>query len=234
MKNFIIFSTLVVIVVINFTGCGKAQERPSKPNKAIASQVVAIDGLVDITKAEHQDSEENIAFKKKLISKLDSADKRAYAEGLMAQNKLVYMLMDKKVLLLEFVAAEQNKHITVSEKANGSAEIASATTEIEVTESSSATTEVADGSQNEVKLFTFDALMAMKSGKAQEWSKVTVRSENRFAILAEIAIQTGILENERTDYNEKKSVLALTETSLDQAQVLILKKEIKAEVKAAN
>ena len=215
MKNLIIFSMLAVMAVINFSGCGKAQERPSKPNKKIEAQVTAIDGLVDITKAEHQNSEENLAFKKQLIAKLDSADKRTYAESLLAQNKLVFMLMNEKVLLLEFVAAQQNKHISTSSKID----------------SASATAEVA--ATTDVKLYTYDALMAMKNGQAQEWSKVTLPSENRFAILAEIGIQTGILENETTDYNEKKSVLKLTETSLDQARFLILKSEIKAESKDA-
>ena len=46
-------------------------------------------------------------------------------------------------------------------------------------------------------------------------------------VLSEIAMQTGILENEKTDYNEKKSTLGLTETELSQAQVLVLKSEIK-------
>ena len=226
MKNLIIFSMLAVMVVINFSGCGKAQERPAQLNKEIKNQIVAIDGLVDITKAEHQNSEENIAFKKKLIAKLDSAERRTYAESLMAQNKLVYMLMNGKIILLEYVAGEQNKHITVSSKVDSASatETVSATAQI-----ASATVEVAaEEVQSETKLYTFEALMLMKNGKAQEWSKVSQPSENRFAILAEFEIQTGILENETTVYNEKKSVLKLTETSLEQAQFLILKSEIKA------
>lgn len=215
MKNLIIFSMLAVMVIINFSGCGKAEERPSEPNKKIAGQVIAIDGLVDITKAEHQNSDENTAFKKQLIAKLDSAEKRTFAESLMAQNKLVFMLMDEKILLLEFVAAQQNKHITATTQV---ADAASETLEI-------STEQVAQP----VKLYTFDALIAMKTGENQTWSKLSVASQNRFAILAEIGIQTGVLENETTDYNEKKSTLKLTETSLDQAQFLILKSEIKAE-----
>ena len=191
MKNLIIFSMLAVMVIINFSGCGKAEERPSEPNKQIAGQVIAIDGLVDITKAEHQNSDENIAFKKQLIAKLDSVEKRAQAESLLAQNKFAFMLMDEKILLLEL-----------------------------------ATEAVAQP----VKLYTFDALIAIKTGEDQTWSKLSVPSQNQFAILAEIGIQTGVLENETTDYNEKKSILKLTETSLGQAQFLILKSEIKAEI----
>lgn len=48
-------------------------------------------------------------------------------------------------------------------------------------------------------------------------------------IIAEIAISTGILENETTDYNEKKSILKLTETELAHAEYLLLKAEIKTE-----
>ncbi|AZZ37417.1 hypothetical protein CIK05_11635 [Bdellovibrio sp. qaytius] len=223
MKNLMIFSTLAIMVVINFSGCGKAQERPSKPNKAIATQVVAIDGLVDITKDEHQNSPENIAFKKQLIAKIDDVDKRTYAEGLLAQNRLVYMLMNKKALVLEFIPATQNKHISMKTEITSSATAVSATTEVV-----SATATVSD-----VVLYTFDALIAMKNGQAManEWSKPV--AQNQFAILSEIEIQTGILENEKTDYDEKKSTLTLTETSLEQAQFLILKSELKSEIKAS-
>ena len=210
MKNLIIFSMLAVMVVINFTGCGKAQERTFKPNKKIDGQVIAISGLADITQAENQNSEENIAFKKKLIAKLDTEEKRTQATQLLSQNKLGYIVMDKKVLLLEFVPAQTNKHISASVKV----EAASATTE--VTE----TTEVA--AVSETKLYSTSDLVAMKSGQEQT-SKISVESENKFAILAEIAAQVGILENETTDYNEKKSTLKFTETSLEQAQVLMLK-----------
>lgn len=207
MKNLIIFSTLMVMAIINFTGCGKAQERPSKPNKKIASQVVAIDGLVDITKAEHQNSSENIAFKKMLIAKLDSAEKREQAESLLAQNKLAYMLMEEKVILLEHSPATIHKHASVS---------VSATVEASA------------------KLYTYEALIALKEARTEEvqWSKVTLPSQNLFAIIAEIGMQTGVLEHERTDYDEKKSTMKLTETSLDQARVLLLKSEIKAEATA--
>lgn len=220
MKNLIIFSTLAVMAVINFTGCGKAQERPAKPNSKIAGQVVAIDGLVDITKAEHQNSAENIAFKKALIAKLDSAEKREQAESLLAQNKLVYMLMESKVILLEHMPAAVNKHASVSVSAT--------------VETASETVEVAAEEKQETasaKLYTYDALIALKEGRAEEaqWSKVALPSQNLFAIIAEIGMQTGILENERTDYDEKKSTLKLTETSLDQARVLLLKSEIKAD-----
>ena len=221
MKNLIIFSMLAVMVVINFTGCGKAQERSFKPNKKIEGQVIAISGLADITQAENQNSEENITFKKKLIAKLDTEEKRTQATQLLAQNKLGYIVMDKKVLLLEFVPANSNKHISASvktETVSETAEVASATTE--VTEATSETVEVAVVS--ETKLYSTSALVAMKSGQEVN-SKVSVEAENQFAILAEIAAQVGILENETTDYNEKKSTLKFTETSLDQAQVLMLK-----------
>ena len=205
MKNFIIFSMLAVMVVINFTGCGKAQERTFKPNKKIEGQVIEISALADITQAENQNSEENIAFKKKLIAKLDSEEKRTHATQLLAQNKLGYIVMDKKILLLEFVPANSNKHISAAVK----------------TETASATTEVTEPT-SETKLYSTSALVAMKSGQ-EVTSKVSVESENQFAILAEIGAQVGILENETTDYNEKKSTLKFTETSLDQAQVLMLK-----------
>jgi len=182
MKNLIIFSTLVVMAVINFTGCGKAQERPPKPNKKIAGQVVAIDGLIDITKSEHQNSPENISFKKMLIAKLASAEKREQAESLLTQNKLVYMLMEKKVILLEYVPATINKHASTS---------VSATVET----ADEATTTAA------VKLYTYEALVALKAGRTEEaaWSKVSLPSQNQFVILAEIGMQTGVLENEKTD-----------------------------------
>ncbi len=209
MKNLIIFSTLVVMAVINFTGCGKAQERPAKPNKKIASQVVAIDGLIDITKTEQQNSPENISFKKRLIAKLETAEKREQAENLLAQNKLVYMLMEGKVILLEYMPATTNKHASAS---------VSATIEIAADEATAA-----------VKLYTYESLMALKAGRTEEavWSKVSLPSQNHFMILAEIGMQTGVLENETTDYDEKKSTLKLTETSLEQAQVLLLQAELK-------
>lgn len=202
MKNLIIFSMLAVMVVINFSGCGKAQERPSKPNKTIEGQVIEISGLADITQAENQNSKENISFKKKLIAKLVTEEKRVYAKQLLSQKKLGYIVVGKKVLLLEFVPANSNKHITASVKV----EAASATTEL-----------------TETNLYSVSTLVAMKNGQAEEASKVAVESENKFAILAEIGVQAGVLENETTDYNEKKSTLKFTETSLDQAQVLIIK-----------
>lgn len=202
MKNLIIFSMLAVMVVINFSGCGKAQERPSKPNKTIEGQVIEISGLADITQAENQNSKENISFKKKLIAKLVTEEKRVYAKQLLSQKKLGYIVVGKKVLLLEFVPANSNKHITASVKV----EAASATTEL-----------------TETNLYSVSTLVAMKNGQVEEASKVAVEPENKFAILAEIGVQAGVLENETTDYNEKKSTLKFTETSLDQAQVLIIK-----------
>lgn len=216
MKNLIIFSTLVVMAVINFTGCGKAQERPAKPNKEIAGQVVAIDGLIDITKAEQQNSPENISFKKRLIAKLETAEKRAQAEDLLAQNRLVYMLMEGKVVVLEFIPATTNKHATASV----SATVAASETVAVAADQAQAT--------STAKLYTYEALMALKAGHTEEatWAKVTLASQNHFVILAEIGMQTGILENETTDYDEKKSTLKLTETSLEQAQVLLLQAEL--------
>lgn len=207
MKNLIIFSMLIVMTVINFSGCGKAQERPAKVNKNIANKVIQIDSLSDITTAERQDSPENISFKKSLIAKMDES-KRGQANLLLAQNRLVYMLMDGKVVVLEFIPSTMNKHAT-----------ASATAEIAVSVAATG-------------LHTFESLMAMKAGRRIEENeslKTATWSQNHFAIIAEIEIQTGVLVNERTDYNEKKSTLTLSETSLAQAQVLILKSEIKAQ-----
>lgn len=213
MKNLIIFSTLVVMAVINFTGCSKAQERPAKLNNDIAGKVVQIDSLTDITKAERQDTPENVAFKKQLIAKMDES-KRDNANLLLAQNRLVYMLMDSKIVVLEFIPSSSNKH----------AKTASTSTTAAVS-----STDTAEEQVVEVKtLHTYESLMAYKEGRTAEIAslKTSTWSQNHFVIIAEIEIQTGVLTNERTDYNEKKSILGLTETPLAQAQVLILNSEI--------
>lgn len=222
MKNLIIFSMLTVMAVINFSGCGKAQERPTKLSKKISGEVVELKELADITKDERQDSPENMAFKRRLISKIEDPAKREQAELLLSQNRLVYMLMDGKAVVLEFIPSMMNKH-------------AEATPLTEATATSETTT-VAKVSVLEIKkLHTFESLMAMKDGRNSneiETLKASTWSQNHFAVLSEIEIQTGVLENERTDYNEKKSTLGLTETSLAEAQVLILKSEIKTEAPA--
>jgi hypothetical protein len=231
MKNLIIFSILATMAVVNFSGCGKAQERPAKVSTKISGEVVELNDLADITVAERQDSPENVAFKKQLISKIENAEQREIAESLLAQNRLVYMFMEGKVVLLEHIPSSSNKHAApVSTDA--------------ATEATSETVAVAQQEQPVVKvqviqtrkLHTYESLMAMKEGRNTEEVealKVSNWSQNHFAVLAEIGIQTGILENERTDYNEKKSTLGLTETPLAQAQVVILKSEIKAETVAS-
>lgn len=220
MKNLIIFSMLTVLAVMNFSGCGKAQERPTKLSKKISGEVVELNEIADITKDERQDSPENMAFKRQLVSKIEDPQKREQAEVLLSQNRLVYMLMDGKAVVLEFIPSMVNKHAEA--------------TPVSETEATKATDEaVAKVSILQVKkLHTFESLMAMKDGRNSneiETLKASSWSQNHFAVLSEIAIQTGVLENERTDYNEKKSTLGLTETTLAEAQVLILKSEIKAE-----
>lgn len=240
MRNLIIFSMLAVMVVINFSGCGKAEQRPTKLSKKISGDVIQMSDLSDITQAERQDSPENVAFKKQLVSKIEDSSKRDQATSLLAQNRLVYMFMEGKVVLLEFMPSTVNKHATASTKveistsgaatASEGAIAASATTSVSATAAVSETTDANE--IVEVKtLHTFASLMALKEGRTAdiESIKVSTWSQNHFSILAEIEMQTGILENERTDYNEKKSTLGLTETSLAEAQVLILKSEIKTE-----
>lgn len=223
MKNLIIFSMLTVMAVINFSGCGKAQERPTKLSKKISGEVVELKELADITKDERQDSPENMAFKRQLISKIEDPAKREQAELLLSQNRLVYMLMDGKAVVLEFIPSMMNKHAEATPLTEAAA--------------TSETTTVAKVSVLETKkLHTFESLMAMKDGRNSneiETLKASTWSQNHFAVLSEIEIQTGVLENERTDYNEKKSTLGLTETSLAEAHVLILKSEVKAEAAAA-
>lgn len=211
MKNLIIFSMLAVMVVINFSGCGKAEQRPTKLSKKISGQVVDMNELSDITKAERQDSPENTVFKRQLISKIEDPAKRQQAEVLLSQNRLVYIFMEGKVVVLEFVPSVMNKHAAV--------------TTASPTATASETVQTI-----EEKIHTFESLMAMKEGRDEneiKTLKTSTWSQNHFTVLSEIAMQTGILENERTDYNEKKSTLGLTETPLAQAQVLILKSEIK-------
>ncbi|MCM2353937.1 MAG: hypothetical protein NDI63_10015 [Pseudobdellovibrio sp.] len=214
MKNLIIFSMLTVMAVMNFSGCGKAQERPTKLSKKISGDVVELKELADITKDERQDSPENMAFKRQLVNKIEAPAKREQAELLLSQNRLVYMLMDGKAVVLEFIPSMMNKH-------------AEATPVAETAAASETTTASAT-------VHTYESLMAMKDGRTSEIEtlKASIWSQNHFAVLSEIEIQTGILENERTDYDEKKSTLGLTETSLAEAQVLILKSEIKAETAA--
>ncbi len=233
MKNLIIFSMLTVLAVMNFSGCGKAQERPTKLSKKISGEVIQLNELADITKDDRQDSPENMAFKRQLVSKIEDPAKREQAELLLSQNRLVYMLMDGKVVVLEWVPPMTNKHAEATP--------VSATVTASETATVSATAEISDEGAAKVsvlqvkKLHTYDSLMAMKDGRSTteiETLKASTWSQNHFAVLSEIEIQTGILENERTDYNEKKSTLGLTETSLAQAQVLILKSEIKAETAA--
>lgn len=220
MKNLIIFSVLATMAVVNFSGCGKAQERPAKVSKKISGEVIELNNLADITVAERQDSPENVAFKKQLINKIENAEQREIAESLLAQNRLVYMFMEGKVVLLEHIPPSANKH--------------AAPVSAETTDTASAAIKVQVIQTR--KLHTFDSLMAMKEGRHSEEVealKVSNWSQNHFAILAEIGMQTGILDFERTDYNEKKSTLGLTETPLTQAQVIILKSEIKAEAAAS-
>jgi hypothetical protein len=222
---------LTVMVVINFAGCGEAQQRPAKLNQKISGEVIEMTDLSDITQAERQDSPENVAFKRQLISKIEDADKRDQANLLLAQNRLVYMFMEGKVVVLEFIPATSNKHAAAVSSTVEISNTASAAITALTTNSASAAIEAGvDETVIEVKtLHTFDSLMALKEGRDSEIQsiKVSTWSQNHFSILTEIAVQTGILENEKTDYNEKKSTLALTETPLAQAQVLILKSEIK-------
>lgn len=226
MRNLIIFSMLAVMSVINFTGCGKAQERPTKMGKTLAaSEVVDMKTLADITSTEDQNSAENIAFKKQLIAKIEDSEKCDKATLLLEQNRLVYMMMEGKIVLLEFIPATVNKHAvaTVSSTVTTSSTAASSSTDA-VTEALQS-----DDVVKVAELHTYESLMAVKEGRTDKVAalKVSTWSQNHFIILTEIGIQTGVLENERTDYNEKKSTLGLTETTLSEAKILILKSEIK-------
>lgn len=232
MKNLIIFAMLTMIAVMNFSGCGKAEQRPAKLSKKISGDVVNLNGLVDITKDERQDSPENTAFKRQLIAKMEDPTQREQAELLLSQNRLVYMLMDGKAVVLEFIPSNANKHAAPAEQTEAATSVSSTAV--------TSTTEVSEAVMKvqvlEVKkLHTYESLMAMKDGRDSnevEVLKTSTWSQNHFAVLAEIEMQTGILENERTDYNEKKSILGLTETPLNQAQVLVLKSEIKVKADA--
>lgn len=163
MRNLIIFSLLAVLIIINFSGCGKAQERPVKLNKELSGKVISLKDLDDGSQNNLQDTPENLSFKRQLISKIEDADKRIQAELLLSQNRLVYQLSDGKASLFEI---------------------------------------------SDIK-------------SSNTWA------EKKYSLFAEIEIQTGLLENETTDYNEKKSTLTLTTTPLSEAQVLIIKSEIK-------
>lgn len=221
MKNLIIFSMLTVMVVINFTGCGKAQERPAKVSNKISGTVIEMENLADITTTQGEDSQENIAFKRQLIGKIEDSKKRDEASLLLEQSRLTYMFMEGKIVLLEFIPATTNKHaVAVSTSATATV------SPTDIAEEAANAEEVVDVTP----LHTYESLVAMKEGRTDQVAalKVSTWSQNRFVVLAEIGMQTGILENERTEYNEKKSTLGLTETPLAQAKILILKSEITA------
>lgn len=152
MKHLFIFSTLVIMVVIQFSGCGKAKERPAVVQNEIADKVFPISKITEESQSQEGFSEENIKLKNKLIAKLDSEEKQNYATHLMSLNKLGLIFLDNKVSLVEYT----------SEK----------------------------------------------------------RSD--FEVLSEFPAKFGVLENELTDYNEKKSVLIFKETNSETAEVIFI------------
>lgn len=202
MKNVILFSILFGMVLINYSSCQKPPERQATVDKKIASDIVNASELADATTDQANNTEANTAFMKKAIAKITDLEAQKNMLALLEKNKLDFVLLNDQVDLLEIKTTKGENLHTVESLMKLK----------KLSETTDPTTQAA------LKIEIENSLAA----------PATV--EIYFSILAKISIKTGILENDTTDYNEKKSILKLTETTATEATHLILNEEIKADV----
>lgn len=228
MKKNIILTSLVLGICtasLLLTSCNKPTERPSAINPGVAANLFALKDLSEITnKAALYNGSDSTEAE---VMKMDGSLKLLKIEG-------------RSQDLLNLVKNESTKKELDTQLKNGAVAVVVLDTEIKILKIVKETHSNLDNLNltslaylSKLKKLVLTSDKAQQTGLANELESlknVAPADLNETFGLSQIAAikitKHGFLDNEKTDYNEKKSVINLVETSFEKSTHIIVGGEI--------
>jgi len=251
-KHLLLASTLLV-----FAACNKPTDRPAVVNSKIASKVFAISELPEITsskKAILVSGGENADIKKMdaslkqtkiegkadaIIKKITSEAPKADLEKHLKSGAVAFVILKDQIKVLKIVA-----DATAPQSSSEAA--LQASSEAALQDNTEAAPQAIEAAGPAQELLTMKYLSKLKehakasdarAQAAMEGELAQAKAERPsqigetygFIEVASIKVEKfGVLDNERTDYGEKKSLLNVIDTTFELATHLLVGDEIKA------
>ncbi|MFN3454362.1 MAG: hypothetical protein ACK41T_05325 [Pseudobdellovibrio sp.] len=205
---------LPLLIAVAISACQKPAERTAVVDKKIADKIIPISDLQDVTSADyHNKAQESRGFLTEAIEKISDEAKKAELKNLLQADQLTFLVANvgdsKKLLILKILNADEAAQLEQIKSNVDNFLETNAANKIDT-------------------VYAIEDLTNLKNNQALEKRRENSISPFRFKVVAELKIKVGILENALTDYNEKKSVLTLTETDLSQAKYILVENEIKS------
>ena len=205
--------TLITLAALSFLfistqGCQKAAERPAKVNAKISND------LIDITKTADVNSQgrfqpdaqmNNSVLLDKAISKVSDEALKADLIQSKERGQLTFKIEENKVVLIKIMHKSEVKEEDIRGKAYYTV----------------LTLKTEQLSQKFTVLTTAVSSAESVSATAQIDTK-NPEADLLFIVMVTVGFKSGVLEHEKTDYNEKKSILNLEEKPLNESTHIIL------------
>ncbi len=226
--------TLAAIAALSFLfistqGCQKAAERPAKVNPKISNELIDITKVADVTSEgsfQPEAQANNSALLDKAISKVADENLKNELTQLKNQGQLTFKIEENKLILLKVMKSTDVREEDIRGKIYYSELTLKAShTNQFVFEKSNLIFESVSGTLVVSTTLTTSATVTTSStaeASAAQQVEEQVKSKFTFIELIAIGFKSGVLEHEKTDYNEKKSILNLVERSLRESTHIIL------------
>lgn len=232
MKNNLILTSIVLgmaSTLLLFTGCNKPTERPAVIDSAIAANLMELKELGEIT-----------GDAKMVYSSSGKVDISAYAGGLKQAK-----LEGKVEAVIKKIKTEATKNVIDAQLSTGVIAIVVLDDQIKILKVTSQTSNTLD---SQVTSLTYIGKLKALSKANDATSQASLVSElemlkykspaelNETFGLVEVTslkIKHGNLDNDRNDYNEKKSILKLIERPFDVSTHIVVGEEIGSEAEGA-
>ena len=226
--------TLAAIAALSFLfistqGCQKAAERPAKINAKISNELIDITKIADITsdaKFQPDAQANNSILLDKAISKVTDENQKTELMQLKDRGQLAFRIDDvqSQIILIKVMNSNDVREEDTRGKTFYSlTALKSSKTNQFVFEKSNLIVGSVSGTLTTSATVTTSATADENKNVASE-----KKSEPFYIELIAIGFKSGVLEHEKTDYNEKKSILNLEERPLRESTHIILTKVVES------
>ncbi len=225
--------TLAAIAALSFLfistqGCQKAAERPAKVNPKISNELIDITKVADVTsdaKFQPDAQANNSILLDKAITKITDENLKTELTQLKVRGQLAFRIDEVKnqiILIKVMNSTDVREEDTRGKTYYTLTALKSSKVNQLVFEKSNLIFESVSGtlanSTVSTTTTTSSTVVTSAAPKINEQSK----SEPFYIELIAIGFKSGVLEHEKTDYNEKKSILNLEERPLSESTHIIL------------
>ena len=228
--------TLAAIAALSFLfistqGCQKAAERPAKINAKISNELIDITKIADITsdaKFQPDAQANNSILLDKAISKVTDENQKTELMQLKDRGQLAFRIDDvqSQIILIKVMNSNDVREEDTRGKTFYSlTALKSSKTNQFVFEKSNLIVGSVSGTLTTSATVTTSATAEVSTTATADENKNVAsekKSEPFYIELIAIGFKSGVLEHEKTDYNEKKSILNLEERPLRESTHIIL------------